>query len=165
MTFRAPSSVSAPSPRIDVRPEDQFAIVVSRYHCDVTGRLLEGAKSTFLAHGVPEKQVRVEWVPGAFELPLAALSLAQTGKFAGICCLGAVIQGETQHHDYINHQVAAGIMQAGLQTGIPMAFGVLTCQSLELALDRAGGKSGNKGEEAAMAALEMASLRRQAGSA
>lgn len=144
-----------------MRPEDRFAIVVSRYNDDITQRLLNGARSTFQRHGVDEDRLRVDWVPGAFELPLAALKLAQTGRYTAICCLGAVIQGETQHHDYINHQVAAGIMQAGMQTGIPIAFGVLTCQSLALALDRAGGKAGNKGEEAATAALEMASLLRQ----
>jgi 6,7-dimethyl-8-ribityllumazine synthase len=94
-------------------------------------------------------------------LPLAALTLAKTGQYAGVVCLGAVIQGETTHHDYINHQVAAGIMQAGMQTGVPIAFGVLTCQTWELALDRAGGKAGNKGVEAARAVLEMAELMRK----
>jgi 6,7-dimethyl-8-ribityllumazine synthase len=139
-------------------PDDRFAIVVSRYHVEVTERLLAGARATFGEHGVGEERLRVEWAPGAFELPLAAMQLARSGRYAGVVCLGAVIQGETQHHDYINHQVAAGIMQVGLQTGVPVAFGVLTCPSLELALDRAGGKAGNKGSEAALAALEMAAL-------
>ncbi len=137
-------------------------MVVSRYNVDVTQRLLEGAQSTFCEHGFPESQVRIDWVPGAFELPLAALTLAKTGRYAGVVCLGAVIQGETSHHEYINHQVAAGILHAGLQTGVPVSFGVLTCQTLELALDRAGGKSGNKGAEAALAALEMAHVLRSA---
>ena len=165
MTYRAPSLTPPPPLRIELRPDDRFAIIVSRYHFDVTGRLLEGAKATFRQHGATDDGLHVEWAPGAFELPLAALALARTGRYAALCCLGAVIQGETQHHDYINHQVAAGIMQAGLQTGIPIAFGVLTCQSLELALDRAGGKSGNKGEEAALAALEMMCLLRRTGPA
>lgn len=143
-------------PRIPVRSTDRFAIIVSRYNQDITQRLLEGAQETFRRHEFPAPQIRVDWVPGAFELPLAALTLAKSGEYAGVVCLGAVIQGETTHHDYINHQVAAGIMQAGLTTGVPVAFGVLTCQTWELAMDRAGGKSGNKGVEAATAALEMA---------
>lgn len=138
-------------------------MVVSRYNVEVTQRLLDGARVTFREYGFPDGQIQVDWVPGAFELPLAALMLAKSGQYAGIVCLGAVIQGETTHHDYINHQVAAGIMQAGLQTGIPIAFGVLTCQTLELALDRAGGKAGNKGVEATRAALEMAHLLQQMG--
>lgn len=146
---------------IPAHPDDRFAIVVSRYNAEITERLREGAVATFREAGLPESQVRVEYVPGAFELPLAALALAKSGKYAGVVCLGAVIQGETTHHDYINHQVAAGIMQAGLQTGVPVAFGVLTCQTWELALDRAGGKSGNKGVEAARAVLEMADLMRR----
>src|SRR5262245_140863 len=150
MMPRASSSNDLTAAPIPTRPSDHFAIVVSRYNEDVTTRLLAGAVATFREQRVGENQLRIEWVPGAFELPLAALKLAQTGRYAAICCLGAVIQGETQHHDYINRQVAAGIMQAGLQTGVPVAFGVLTCQSLQLALDRAGGKSGNKGTEAAL---------------
>jgi 6,7-dimethyl-8-ribityllumazine synthase len=160
MTPHAKPGAETSTPRIEARPGDRFAIVVSRYHGDITGRLLVGARETFQEHGVSAERVRVEWVPGAFELPLAALKLAQSGRYVGIVCLGAVIQGETQHHDYINHQSAAGIMQAGLLTGVPVAFGVLTCPSLELALDRAGGKAGNKGAEAALAALEMAQLLR-----
>lgn len=160
MTPHSPAAAQSPSARIPVRPTDQFAIVASRYNEEVTRRLLDGALATFQEYGFPDGQVRVEWVPGAFELPLAALTLAKTCRFAGVVCLGAVIQGETAHHEYINHQVAAGIMQAGLQTGVPVAFGVLTCQTWELALDRAGGKAGNKGVEAALAALEMAHMLR-----
>jgi len=154
-------SASDNLPLIPVRAEDRFAIVVSRYNYEITNRLRDGALATFREHGFPDAQVRVEFVPGAFELPLAALAIAQSGLYAGVVCLGAVVQGETHHHDYINHQVAAGILQAGLQTGVPVAFGVLTCQTWELAMDRAGGKSGNKGEEAARAALEMAALLRK----
>src|SRR5262249_41577351 len=97
-------------PRIPVRQEDRFAIVVSRYNDEITRRLLDGAVAVLRDHGFPDEQIRIEWVPGAFELPLAALTLARTGRYAAVVCLGAVIQGETQHHEYINHQVAAGIM-------------------------------------------------------
>lgn len=164
MTPQYSSSSDDGAPRIPVRTTDCFAVVVSRYNQEITQRLLDGALATFRRYEFPEIQIRIEWVPGAFELPLAALRLAESGRFAGVVCLGAVIQGETSHHDYINHQVAAGIMQAGLTTGVPAAFGVLTCQTWELALDRAGGKSGNKGIEAACAVLEMAHLLRSFGS-
>lgn len=160
MTPQNPPSTEPDAALIPVTSTDRFAIVVSRYNAEITQRLLDGALATFRRHEFSDTQIRVDWVPGAFELPLAALALAKTGRYAGIVCLGAVIQGETSHHDYINHQVAAGIMQAGLTTGVPVAFGVLTCQTWELAADRAGGKSGNKGIEAARAALEMAHLLR-----
>lgn len=160
MTPQSNSPQRAPSEHISVRVTDRYAVVVSRYNQEITHRLLEGAQSTFREFGFPEGHEQIHWVPGAFELPLAAQALAKTGRYAGVVCLGAVIQGETTHHDYINHQVAAGIMQAGLQTGVPIAFGVLTCQTRELALDRAGGKSGNKGVEATLAVLEMAQLLR-----
>lgn len=160
MTPQNQSAHAVPTPRIPVQATDRFAVVVSRYNLEITQKLLEGSLTAFRDYGFPDGQIRVDWVPGAFELPLAALTLAQTGRYAGVVCLGAVIQGETQHHDYINHQVAAGIMRAGLDTGVPVAFGVLTCQSWELAMDRAGGKSGNKGVEAAHAVLEMVHLLR-----
>ena len=145
---------------IPVCATDHVSIIVSQYNAEITHRLRDGACATFREHGFPDTRIRVDSVPGAFELPLAALKLAETGRFAGVVCLGAVIQGETTHHDYINHQVTAGLMQAGLKTGVPIAFGVLTCQTWELALDRAGGKAGNKGVEAARAVLEMAALLR-----
>ena len=103
-------------------------------------------------------------VPGAFEIPLTARKLADSGRFRGVVCLGAVIQGETTHHDYINQQVAAGLMQTMLSTGVPVSFGILTCQTLDQALNRAGGKAGNKGVEATLAILEMASVLDQIGS-
>jgi 6,7-dimethyl-8-ribityllumazine synthase len=103
----------------------------------------------------------VVWVPGSFELPLVADRLAKSRKYAAVCCLGAVIQGQTSHHEYINHQMAAGIMHAGLETGVPVLFGVLTCSSMEQALDRAGGKAGNKGTETALAAIEMVNVLKQ----
>ncbi len=134
---------------------DQFAIIVSRFNDLVTRRLLDGALETFRRHGAKDEQLTVVWAPGAFELPQLAQHLASSKKFAAIVALGAVIQGETTHHDYINHQVAAGLMHTAQETGIPVLFGVLTCENLDQALNRAGGKAGNKGTEAALAAIEM----------
>jgi 6,7-dimethyl-8-ribityllumazine synthase len=135
-----------------------FAVVVSRYNEDVTGRLLDGALAAFHEHGVGDDHLTVAWVPGAFEIPLVADHLARSGRFAAICCLGAVIQGETTHNEYINQQVSRALMETSVSSGVPILFGVLTCPSMQLALDRAGGKVGNKGTEAALAALEMANL-------
>jgi len=140
--------------------DDRAAIVVSRFNSLVTERLLGGALETLRRHGLTDDRVTVVWVPGSFELPLAAQRLAHSGKFSLVICLGAVIQGETSHHEYINQQVAAGLLQASLTSGIPVTFGVLTCQTMDQALDRAGGKAGNKGQEASLAALEMANLLR-----
>lgn len=131
-----------------------FAIVVARFNELVTSRLLDGALSTLRRHGVDEDNLTVAWVPGSFELPIVANRLAASGKFAAVICLGAVIQGETTHHEYINHQVAAGLTTASREHDLPIAFGVLTCQTMDQALNRAGGKAGNKGEEAALAAIE-----------
>lgn len=141
--------------------EERYAIVVSRFNDLVTSRLLEGAIDTFRRHGADESQIDVAWVPGAFEIPLAADRLAASGSYAAVCCLGAVIQGETTHHEYINHQVAAGIMRSGQQHGIPVLFGLLTTGSMDQALNRAGGKAGNKGSECAQAAIEMVNLLKQ----
>jgi 6,7-dimethyl-8-ribityllumazine synthase len=135
--------------------DDRFVIIVSRFNDLVTRRLLEGALDTFRRHGAKDEQLTVVWAPGSFELPQLAQLLANSKKFAAIVALGAVIQGETSHHDYINHQVAAGLMHTAQETGIPVLFGVLTCENLDQALDRAGGKAGNKGTEAALAAIEM----------
>ncbi|MCA9114222.1 MAG: 6,7-dimethyl-8-ribityllumazine synthase [Planctomycetaceae bacterium] len=133
----------------------RFALVVARFNELVTSRLLEGALDTLRRHGAAEEQVTVVRVPGSFELPLVADRLARSGQFDAVCCLGAVIQGQTTHHEYINQQVARGFMQTSLETGVPVLFGVLTCQTMEQALDRAGGKAGNKGAEAVLAALEV----------
>jgi 6,7-dimethyl-8-ribityllumazine synthase len=141
--------------------DERYAVVVSRFNDLVTRRLLEGALDTFCRHGVKGDNLTVVWVPGSFELPLVADKLAKAGQYAAVCCLGAVIQGETTHHEYINHQMAGGIMRAGLESGIPVLFGVLTCASMEQALDRAGGKAGNKGTEAALAAIEMVNVMKQ----
>jgi 6,7-dimethyl-8-ribityllumazine synthase len=140
--------------------DDRAAIVVSRFNDLVTERLLSGAVDSLHRHGLADDRITVVRVPGSFELPLAAQRLAHSGQFTMVICLGAVIQGETTHHEYINHQMAAGILQASLTSGVPVTFGVLTCQSMEQALDRAGGKSGNKGVEATLAAIEMANLLR-----
>ena len=141
--------------------DEHYAIVVARFNELVTKRLLEGALATFREHGVKADRLTVVWVPGSFELPLIADRLAKSKKYAAVCCLGAVIQGETSHHEYINQQMAAGIMRAGLESGVPVLFGVLTCSSMEQALARAGGKVGNKGSDAALAAIEMVNVLKQ----
>ena len=143
------------------RPDDSFAIVVSRFNDLVTARLLEGAVSTLRRHGASESRITAVWVPGSFELPLVAEKLASSGKYAAVIALGAVIQGSTTHHEYINHATAQGLMQAGQRTGVPVMFGVLTCPTMEQALDRAGGKVGNKGTEAALAAIELVDVLRK----
>jgi 6,7-dimethyl-8-ribityllumazine synthase len=138
--------------------DSTFAIVVSRFNDLITKRLLEGAIDTVVRHGGNADKITVAWVPGSFEIPLAALKLAKSGKYAAVVCLGAVIQGSTTHHEYINSQVASGIMSITRETGIPVTFGVITCESMDQALDRAGGKVGNKGHEATLAAIEMINL-------
>lgn len=143
------------------QPTDRFAIVVSRFNDLITARLMEGAVSTLTRHGADDKQIAVVWVPGSYELPLTSEKLAETGRFDAVLALGAVIQGETTHHDYINHAMAQGLMQASQRTGVPILFGVLTCENLDQALNRAGGKVGNKGTEAALAAIEMVNLLRE----
>jgi 6,7-dimethyl-8-ribityllumazine synthase len=142
-------------------PEARFALVVSRFNETVTRRLLSGALETFQHHGVSEEKLTVAWVPGAFEIPLMADRLAHSGRFDAVCCLGAVIKGDTTHDQYINQQVSRALMQTGLSTGIPLLFGVLTCQTMQQAMDRAGGSAGNKGSDAALAALEMVNVLKQ----
>lgn len=140
--------------------DDRAAIVVARFNDLITERLLAGALDALIRHGLADDRIMIVRVPGAFELPLAAQRLARSGQFTMVICVGAVIQGETTHHEYINHQMAGGILQASLASDLPVAFGVLTCPTMEQALDRAGGKAGNKGVEAALAAIEMANLLR-----
>ncbi len=141
-----------------VVPDRKIGIVVARFNELVTNRLLEGALWCFARHGGDEKHIEVVRVPGAYELPIAALKMAQTENFAAIICLGCVIRGDTSHYDYVCGQAASGISSVALQTGVPTIFGVLTVDTLEQALDRAGAKSGNKGAEAMDGALEMADL-------
>lgn len=144
---------------------DRFAIVISRFNDLVTKRLQEGAVGTLTRHGVNPEMITSCWVPGAFELPIVAEKLAASGKYAAVISLGAVIQGDTDHHDYINHAVAQGLMNASQKNGIPILFGLLTCRTMEQALDRAGGKAGNKGAEAALAAIETVNVLKQVTSA
>ncbi len=136
----------------------RVALVVSRFNQFVTSKLLEGAHETLVRHGVEPSDVDIAWVPGAFELPLAAARLAKTGRYDAIVCLGAVIRGATAHFDYVSGQVASGIARVALDTDLPVIFGVLTTDTLEQAIDRSGGKAGNKGHEAAVSAIEMVQL-------
>jgi 6,7-dimethyl-8-ribityllumazine synthase len=139
----------------------RVALVCSRFNDLITDRLLAGAQDGLRRHGVDDASVTVAWVPGAFELPMAAARLGASGDFDAVVCLGAVIRGATAHFDHVAGQCAAGIQRAQLDTGVPVIFGVLTTDTLEQALDRAGGKAGNKGFDAAAAAIEMADLLRQ----
>jgi 6,7-dimethyl-8-ribityllumazine synthase len=136
----------------------RFAVAVSRFNDLVTSRLLEGALAAFRRHGVAEDDLEVAWTPGAFELPLVAQRMANSGQFDAVVCLGAVIRGETAHFEYVAGECARGIQRVTLETGVPCIFGVLTTETLEQALDRAGGEHGNKGWQAAVAAMEMAGL-------
>ena len=136
----------------------RFAVAVSRFNGIVTSKLLEGALAAFRRHGVADDDVEVAWTPGAYELPLAAQRLARSERFDAVVVLGAVIRGETAHFDYVAGEAARGIQRVGLETGVPCVFGVLTTENLDQALDRAGGKHGNKGWESATAAIEMAGL-------
>lgn len=135
-----------------------LAVIVSRFNDFVTGKLLAGAQEAVLRYGVSEHEVF--WVPGCFEIPLVAKRLAQSGRYHAIICLGAVIRHETAHFEYVAGQAAEGVQQAALDTGVPCAFGVLTCDTEEQALERAGGKHGNKGFEAVEAAVRVANLLR-----
>ena len=135
----------------------RFALVVSRFNEIVTGKLLAGAIECLRAHGVDEDDLVVAWVPGAFELPTAARHAAASG-YDAVICLGAVIRGETPHFEYVAAEAASGLQLAALETGIPVSFGVLTCDTREQAEERAGGAHGNKGAEAARSALEMADV-------
>lgn len=139
----------------------RFAIVASRWNDFISSRLIDGALDAFERLGASEKQIAVYRVPGAFEIPLVALKLAASGKFDAIVCVGTIIRGQTPHFDYIASEVTRGIGQAGLQTGIPVIFGVITADNLDQAIERAGVKLGNKGFEAATAAVELANLHKE----
>jgi len=139
----------------------RFAVVAARFNEVVTSKLVEGAVAAFRAHGIEDDDLVVAWVPGAFELPLVARRLASDGAVDAVVCIGAVIRGETAHFDHVAGQAAAGIREAGEATGVPVIFGVLTTDTFEQAMDRAGGKHGNKGWDAAMAAMETASVLEQ----
>ena len=135
----------------------RFAIVAAAFNEMVVSRLVEGALACFRGHGIAEDDLLVAWVPGSFEIPVAARRLAESGLYDAVVCLGAVIRGETAHFDYVAGECARGVQEVMLQTGRPVAFGVLTTETMDQALARAGGKNGNKGWDAAMAAMQMAS--------
>jgi 6,7-dimethyl-8-ribityllumazine synthase len=139
----------------------RFAIVVARFNEIVTRPLLDGAREGLVRHGAAREDVDVAWVPGSFEIPLVAKRLAASGRYAAVICLGAIIRGETDHYDHVAAGVTSGVARVALDTGVPTIFGVLTTDTVEQALNRAGLKSGNKGYEAAVTAVEMASLLRQ----
>lgn len=139
-------------------PAGRFAIVVARFNSLVTEALLAGCRDAFVRHGVGEDRLDVVWVPGSFEIPLVARRLAEAGRYAAVICLGCVIRGETGHYDHVAGQAAAGVLQASVASGIPVIFGVLTTDTVEQALNRAGLKAGNKGSDAALAAIEMVNL-------
>ena len=141
-----------------VAPKGRFAIIVSRFNEFITSKLLGGATDMLNRHGVSADAVDVAWSPGSFEIPLLAKRLADSGKYLAVICLGAVIRGGTTHHEYIASEVAKGVAQAAMSSGVPCIFGVLTCDTIEQAIERAGTKAGNKGADAAVAAIEMANL-------
>lgn len=136
----------------------KFGLVVSRFNEFLTKKLVEGAQDALLRHGVSQEDMEVAWVPGAFEIPLIAKKLAQSKRYNAIICLGAVVRGETPHFEYIAAQLAKDISRVALDTGLPVIYGVITADTLEQAIERAGTKQGNKGFQAAVSAIEMANL-------
>lgn len=141
----------------------KIGIVVGRFNEFIGSRLLDGAVSGLMRHGVEEEDITVAWVPGAFEIPLVAKKMAASGDYDAVVTLGAVIRGATSHYDYVCNEVAKGVSAASLETGVPVLFGVLTTDNLEQAVERAGSKAGNKGYESATAAIEMANLLKELG--
>lgn len=139
----------------------KIGIVVSRFNEFITSKLLSGAEDTLLRHGANGDDITVAWVPGAFEIPLVAKKMAKSGKYDGIICLGAVIRGATSHYDYVCNEVSKGIALVNMETEVPTAFGVVTTENIEQAVERAGTKAGNKGSDAAMAVIEMVNLAKQ----
>jgi len=139
----------------------KFGIVVGRFNSFIGERLLEGALDALLRHGADDQQITVVRVPGAFEIPLAAQKMAKTGNYDALICLGAVIRGSTPHFDYVSSEVSKGIAHVSLETGVPVAFGVLTTDTIEQAIERAGTKAGNKGFDAAVTVIETANLFRE----
>jgi 6,7-dimethyl-8-ribityllumazine synthase len=142
-------------------PPGRFALVAARFNRIVVDPLVAGAIDALQRHGVVEAAIEIVRVPGSFEIPLVAQRLAESRKYAAVICLGAVIRGDTDHYDHVATAAANGVAQAALATGVPVIFGVLTCDTLEQAVNRAGGKAGNKGFEAAMTAIEMVNLLKQ----
>jgi len=136
----------------------KFGLVVSRFNEFITKKLLDGAQDALLRHGVNQEDIEIAWVPGSFEIPLIAKKLAQTKRYDAVICLGAVVRGGTPHFEYIAAEVSKGIARVGLETGLPVIYGVITADTLEQAIERAGTKMGNKGFDAAVNAIEMANL-------
>jgi 6,7-dimethyl-8-ribityllumazine synthase len=143
------------------RMAGRFAIVAAKFNRDIVDRLVDGCLAGLREHGVPDEAIDLVRVPGSFELPLVCQHLAASGNYSAVIALGAVIRGDTDHYDYVCRAATDGVLQAGLTTGVPVIFGILTCQTEELALARAGGAEGNKGRDAALAAIEMADLFRR----
>ena len=141
----------------------RFGLVVSRFNEFITKKLLEGAQDALLRHGVSQADIEIAWVPGSFEIPLIAKKLAQSKKYDAVICLGAVVRGGTPHFEYIATEVSKGIAKVSLETGLPVIYGVITADTLEQAIERAGTKMGNKGFEAAENAIEMANLLKSIG--
>ena len=139
----------------------KFAIVVSRFNEFITGKLLDGAIDTLKRHGAADEQITIVWVPGAIEITLAAKKIAQAGNYQAVICLGAVIRGQTSHYDYVCQQISRGVGQINYDTGIPAIFGVLTCENIEQAIERAGTKAGNIGANAAVSAIDMVNVLKQ----
>ena len=142
-------------------PPGRFAVVAARFNATIVDSLIGGALEGLKRHGVSDGSVDVVRVPGSFEVPLIAQRLAASKKYAAVLCLGCVIRGDTDHYDHVAGQAASGVAQAALATGVPVIFGILTCETMEQAVHRAGGKAGNKGFEAALTAIEMVNLLRQ----
>jgi 6,7-dimethyl-8-ribityllumazine synthase len=142
-------------------PPGRFAVVAARFNKFVVDSLVAGALDVFKRHGVAEDAVDLVWAPGSFEIPLVAQRLAASKQYAALICLGAIIRGDTDHYDHVAAGATSGIAQAALATGVPVIFGILTCETLDQAINRAGGKSGNKGADAALAAIEMVNLLRR----
>jgi 6,7-dimethyl-8-ribityllumazine synthase len=139
----------------------KFGIIVGRFNEFIGGKLLSGALDALKRHGVEDKNIEIAWVPGAFEIPLAAKKMAKSKKYDGVICLGAVIRGSTPHFDYVSSEVTKGVASVSLETELPVIFGVLTTDTIEQAIERAGTKAGNKGFDAAVTAIEMANLLKQ----
>src|SRR5262245_60757570 len=144
-------------------PKGRFAIVAARFNAIVVDPLVAGAIGALARHGVVDSDIDVVRVPGSFEIPMVAQKLGQSGKYSAVICLGAVIRGDTDHYDYVAGAAANGVANAALNAGVPVIFGILTCDTMEQALNRAGGKAGNKGFEAAVTAVEMVNLMKKLG--
>jgi 6,7-dimethyl-8-ribityllumazine synthase len=136
----------------------RFAIIVSRFNEFITSKLLGGAMDALQRHGVAEGNIDVVWAPGSFEMPVVALKLAESKRYAAVLCVGAVIRGGTDHYQYVAAEAAKGVAAASMKTGVPCIFGILTCDSIEQAIERSGAKAGNKGADAAVSAIEMVNL-------